>query len=168
VSWARAAPDGSVDEHCQHVRAAQKRSTRQTRTGDPLKYSVYPTSMSRDSDSSHVLEVKVLQRELLQRAAQPIDALSSIVLSRFHSPLATQPNHCLCIPVDSAQHDFTTLAHPNPPLLRSPASSICSWPPPIEYRRSPSSKSLPDQHVITTSQRSCPSCPCPSTPYLLP
>jgi len=77
--------------------------------------------------------------------AQPIDALSPIVLSRFHSPLATQPNHCLCIPVDSAQHDFT-LAHPGPPLLRSPASSVCLSPRLTEYRRS-LPKSLPDQHV---------------------
>jgi len=78
-------------------------------------------------------------------------------MSPFPSCNSTQP-----IPVDAAQHGFTTLAHPNPPLLRSPASSVCLSPRPTEYRRSPSSKSLPDQHVIRPHN-----VPVPPPPLLL-
>ena len=147
---------------------AQKRSTKPTSgTGLPLKYSVYPTSMSRDSfllspthqDPSDVLELKMLQREL-PRAAQPIDALSSkpfanVFLSHVPIPLLPLNPTTVCASQSTPPNmtspplprTTTPARNRNPPLLRSPASSICSSPPPIEYRRSPP-KSLPDQHVI--------------------
>ena len=162
-----------VDEHCQHVRVAQKRSTRQTGTGLQLKYSISPMSMSRNSsllspthqDSSNVLKLIMLQRKLPHAAHQHI-VLNCPLTFPFPSCHSTQP-----LFVHPSRLCPTWLHHPcppNPPLLCLPASSVCSLPPPIEYHRSPSSKTLPDQHVIMTSQRSCPSCPCPSTPYLLP
>jgi len=60
------------------------------------------------------------------------------------SPLLLTPTHLSCV------------------RLRSPASSVCLSPHPTEYRRSPSSKSLPDQHVIRPHN-----VPVPPVPLLL-
>ena len=120
-----------------------------TRLFSPLTHSL---------DSRDVLELKMLQREL-PRAEQPIDALSSkpfanVFLSHVPIPLLPLNPTTICAsqstpPNMTSPPSLTTTParDRNPPPLCFSASSICSPPPPIEYRRSPP-KSLPDQHVI--------------------